>query len=138
MRAELLLSGKKALILGIANERSIAWGIARSMHEEGAGLALTYQNESIRKRVDPLGRKVGAEIVTLADVSDPESLDSLFDQISEKWGRLDALVHAIAYSDRTELNGRFIDTSRENFAVSLDVSCIRYSASLTWQGGPDP
>ena len=123
MRAKLLLSGKRALILGIANERSIAWGIARSMHEEGASLALTYQNESIRKRVVPLGRQVGAEIVAPADVSDPESLDSLFEEISERWGRLDALVHAIAYSDRTELNGRFIDTSRENFAVSLDVSC---------------
>ena len=106
MRTKLLLSGKRALVLGIANERSIAWGIARSMHEEGASLALTYQNESIRKRVDPLGRQVGAEIVALADVSNPESLDSLFEEISEKWGHLDALVHAIAYSDRAELTGR--------------------------------
>lgn len=123
MRRDLLLKGKKALVIGIANERSIAWGIARALHGEGAQLALTYQNDPIRKRVEPLGKQVDAEIIRQADVGEPESLDLLFEAISTEWGKLDILVHAIAYSDRTELNGRFIDTSRENFTVSLAVSC---------------
>ena len=123
MRFKLLLSGKKALVLGIANERSIAWGIAKAMHAEGADLALTYQNESIRKRVEPLGGMVDAKIIKHTDVKNPETLDNLFGAISDEWGHLDVLVHAIAYSDRMELNGRFIDTSRDNFTLSLDVSC---------------
>ncbi len=119
----MLLPQKRALVLGVANERSIAWGIARSLHAEGATLALTYQNDSIRKRVEPLGQQINAEIIEQADVTDTASLSGLFETIERTWGQLDILVHAIAYSDKNELNGRFIDTTHENFCLSLSVSC---------------
>ena len=118
-----LLQDKRGLVVGVANERSIAWGIARTMHRQGAEIALTYQNQSVGKRVIPLSEKVGAEIVEQADVADAVSLDRTFDALHNVWGKLDFLVHAIAYSDRNELTGRFIDTSLDNFQTSLMVSC---------------
>ncbi len=119
----MLLEGRKCLVVGVANDRSIAWGIAKAMHDAGAAIALTYQSESIRRRVEPLGKQINAAIIGQADVTDSDTLDGLFNSISEVWGELDVVVHAIAYSSREELNGRFIDTSRENFRVSLDISC---------------
>ena len=118
-----LLNGKRGLVVGIANDRSIAWGIARAMSLEGAKLCISYQNEGMAKRVLPLAETLNAEITARADVMDAESLDSLFELIEQKWGRLDFVVHAIAFSDRNELTGRFVDTSLDNFRTSLSISC---------------
>lgn len=117
------MKGKRGLVIGIANSRSIAWGVANAMRSEGAALAVTYQNEAMRKRVVPLGKQLDAEIILPADVLDDQSLDGLFSEIERKWGAMDFLVHAIAFSDRNELTGRFINTSRENFQNSLAISC---------------
>ncbi len=121
--ASTLMQGKRGLILGVANNHSIAWGIARELHAHGAELAFTYQGEGFGKRVIPLAESLGASIVMPADVQDPASLDALFARIEADWGRLDFLVHAIAFSDKTELDGRFIDSTRANFLNSLDISC---------------
>ena len=118
-----LLNGKRGLIMGIANNRSIAWGIARVLSEEGATLAITYQGDSLGKRVEPLTKKINCDILTPADVQDENSLNKLFELIDIKWGSFDFLVHAIAFSDKEELNGRFVNTSRKNFLNSLDISC---------------
>jgi enoyl-[acyl-carrier protein] reductase I len=118
-----LMKGKRGLIMGVANERSIAWGIAKAMADEGAELAFTYQGEAFGKRVLPLAASVGSDILVDADVQDDASLDRAFAALATRWGKLDFLVHAIAFSDKTELNGRFINTSRENFKNSLDISC---------------
>ena len=118
-----LLSGKRALILGVANDHSIAWGIAQAMAAHGAELAFTYQGEGFGRRVAPLAESLGARIIEPADVQDAASLDALFARLEASWGRLDILVHAIAYSDKAELGGRFVETSRENFLNSLDISC---------------
>jgi enoyl-[acyl-carrier protein] reductase I len=117
------LSGKRALVMGVANDHSIAWGIARAFHEAGARLAFTYQGEAFGRRVQPLAAKVGAEILVDADVTDDASLDRAFGEIGDRWGGLDVVVHAIAYADKAELQGRFVDTSRENFKTSLVISC---------------
>ncbi|WP_270728102.1 enoyl-ACP reductase FabI [Shimia sp. Alg240-R146] len=117
------LQGKRGLIMGVANERSIAWGIAKAMHEAGAELAFTYQGEAFGKRVAPLAASLGSEFLVDADVSDDASLDRAFDELSGKWPTIDFLVHAIAYSDKNELSGRFVDTTRANFKNSLDISC---------------
>ena len=119
-----LLRGKRGLIMGVANEKSIAWGIAGAMAGEGAELAFAYQGETLAKRVIPLAKSVNSSIVIPADVLDSASLDNLFDSLKEQWGSVDFLVHAIAYSDKEELTGRFINTSRENFKNSLDISCF--------------
>lgn len=136
-----LMAGKRGLVLGVANNHSIAWGIARALHDQGAELAFTYQGEAFAKRVVPLAESLGATLVMPADVQDPASLDALFDRISSEWGRLDFLVHAIAYSDKTELDGRFVDSTRANFLNSLDISCYslvdltRRAVPLMTQGG---
>lgn len=118
-----LMEGKKGLVIGVANERSIAWGIANVLSKHGAELAITYQSQSFEKRVRPLAESIGSELVLPADVQDEQSLTQLFDQLEKTWGKLDFLVHAIAYSDRYELVGSFINTSRSNFLNSLDISC---------------
>ncbi len=136
-----LLAGKRALILGVANDHSIAWGIARAFAAQGAELAFTYQGEGFGRRVIPLAESLGAKIVVPADVQDAASLDALFARIGGGLGRLDVLVHAIAYSDKAELDGRFLDTSRANFLNSLDISCYslveltRRAAPLMRRGG---
>jgi enoyl-[acyl-carrier protein] reductase I len=118
-----LLSGKRGLIMGVANERSIAWGIAREMSKNGAELAFTYQGESFGKRLKPLAESIGSELIIDVDVQNDNSLNTAFSKIQDKWGKLDFLVHAIAFSDKSELTGRFSDTSRKNFQNSLDISC---------------
>jgi enoyl-[acyl-carrier protein] reductase I len=136
-----LLAGKRALILGVANDHSIAWGIARAFAAHGAELAFTYQGEHFERRVVPLAESVGAAMVVPADVQDPASLDELFARIASDWGGLDVMIHAIAYSDKAELDGRFLDTSRANFLKSLDISCYslvdltRRAAPLMGRGG---
>lgn len=136
-----LLKGRRGLVIGIANNRSIAYGIARSMCAEGAELALTYQHEQLARRVIPIGEELGAKIVAQADVENADSLDKLFDKISTVWGKMDFLVHAVAFSDRNELAGRFMDTSRENFQNSMTISCyslielVRRSHVLMPDGG---
>ena len=121
-----LMKGKRGLVMGVANERSIAWGIAKTLADEGADLAFTYQGEGFGKRLRPLAESVGSNLVLPADVQDEASLDAVFKTLEDEWGELDFLVHGIAYSDKDELNGRFIDTSRQNFLNSLDISCYSF------------
>ncbi len=121
-----LLKGKRGLVMGVANERSIAWGIARAMAAEGAELAFSYQGEAFGKRVEPLAASVGSSLMVDVDVTDDASLDACFGKLKAAWGTMDFLVHAIAYSDKTELTGRFINTSRANFQTSLTISCYSF------------
>ena len=117
------MKGKRGLIMGVANDRSIAWGIARAMADEEAELAFTYQGEAFGKRVLPLAQSLGSDFIVDVDVTDDASLDRAFGELSSKWDRLDFVVHAIAFSNKDELTGRFLNTSRENFKNSLDISC---------------
>ena len=136
-----LMAGKRGLVLGIANERSIAWGIAQACAAQGAELALTFQGEALEKRVRPLAERLGAGIVEPCDVSDDASLEALFETLKAQWGRLDFLVHAVAFSDKSELSGQYLQTSRENFRTTLDISCYsftacaRHAAPLMSEGG---
>ena len=136
-----LMTGKRGLVMGVANERSIAWGIALALSQEGAELAFSYQGEAFGRRVKPLAESLGSELVVDVDVSNDDSMDECFTTLKNNWGTLDFVVHAIAFSDKTELTGRFIDTSRENFKNSLSISCFsfidiaRRSLSLMPQGG---
>ena len=136
-----LLKGKRGLIMGVANQRSIAWGIASAMAAEGAELAFTYQGEAFGKRVAPLAETLGSNILVDVDVTDDASMDAAFDQIKSQWGSLDFVVHALAFSDKDELTGRFVNTSRANFKNSLDISCYslidvaRRAAPLMAEGG---
>lgn len=122
-----LLAGKRGLIMGLANDRSIAWGIAQACHAQGAELAFTYQGEALLKRVQPLAAQLGSTFVVPGDVTDDAEMDAAFAAIAERWGRLDFVVHAIAFSDKNELRGRYVDTSRSNFQVSLDISCYSFT-----------
>ena len=117
------LDGKRALVLGVANDHSIAWGIAQALREAGAELCLTYQGEAFGRRARPLAERLGCDFAVDADVTDDASLDRLFGAIGERWGGLDVVIHAVAFSDKAELTGRFSNTTRRNFAHSLDVSC---------------
>jgi enoyl-[acyl-carrier protein] reductase I len=123
-----LMSGKRGLVMGVANDRSIAWGIAQAVAQQGAELAFTYQGEALEKRVRPLAQSVGAGLVLPCDVADDSSLDALFAGIKSEWGRFDFLVHAIAFSDKEELKGQYLATSRRNFAQTMDVSCYSFTA----------
>jgi len=123
-----LLKGKRGIIMGVANNRSIAWGIARKAAEQGAELAFTYQGEALEKRVRPLAESLGSDIILPCDVTNGDSLDAVFALLEESWGKIDFLVHAIAYSDKAELTGRYVDTSPENFAMSLNISCYSFTA----------
>ena len=118
-----LLAGKRGLVMGVANDHSIAWGIARAMAGQGAELAFSYQGEGFGRRVEPLAASVGSAFLLDVDVTDDASLDRAFAAIAERWGRLDFVVHAIAYSDKNELTGRFLDTTKANFTRSLAISC---------------
>jgi enoyl-[acyl-carrier protein] reductase I len=121
-----LMKGKRGLVMGVANERSIAWGIARAMAAEGAELAFSYQGDAFGKRVEPLAASVGSDFLVDVDVGNDASLDACFDALKARWGSLDFLVHAIAFSDKNELTGRFINTSRANFSNSLAISCFSF------------
>ncbi|MEP5757725.1 MAG: enoyl-ACP reductase [Litoreibacter sp.] len=136
-----LMKGKRGLIMGVANDRSIAWGIAKAMAAEGAELAFSYQGEAFGKRAQPLAKSLGSDILVDVDVTDDESLDACFNTLAETWGSLDFVVHAVAFSDKNELTGRFINTSRDNFKNSLTISCYslidvaRRAAPLMKDGG---
>ena len=121
-----LMKGKRGLVMGVANDRSIAWGIAKALADEGAELAFTYQGEAFGKRVEPLAESVGSDILIDCDVTDEASMDAAFATLADRWGKLDFVVHAIAFSDKAELTGRFVDTSRANFQNSLDISCYSF------------
>ncbi len=122
-----LLSGKRGLIMGVANDHSIAWGIAQAVHAQGAELAFTYQGEALGKRVRPLAKSLGAKLIVPCDVEDLASVDHVFAEIKHAWGGLDFVVHAIAFSDKNELKGRYADTSRENFVRTMLVSCFSFT-----------
>jgi enoyl-[acyl-carrier protein] reductase I len=122
-----LMAGKKGLILGVANNRSIAWGIAKACADQGAELSLTYQGDAFRKRVEPLAQELGAHVAGHCDVTDHASLDAVFDEVGRHFGRLDFLVHAIAFSDKDELTGRYVDTTRDNFLRTMDISVFSFT-----------
>jgi enoyl-[acyl-carrier protein] reductase I len=128
MATQGLMAGKRGLIMGVANDRSIAWGIARTLHEAGAELAFTYQGDTFRKRVTPLVEPLRPAAVIDCDVSEQGSLDAAFRALREKWESLDFLVHAIAFSDKDQLKGRYIDTTPENFRMTMDISCYSFTA----------
>ena len=123
-----LMAGKRGLIMGVANNRSIAWGIAKAAYAQGAEIALTYQGEAIKKRVGPLAAELGSQLILPCDVTDAGSMDAVFAELQRTWGRLDFLVHAIAFSDKTELDGRYVDTSEKNFVQTMLVSCYSLTA----------
>lgn len=128
MMSTALMSGKRGLIMGVANDKSIAWGIAKACSEQGAELAFSFQGEPFRKRVEPLASSIGSDHCFECDVTSGESLDQLFDRLGELWGHLDFVVHAIGFSDKNELRGRYVDTSAENFQRTLDVSTYSFTA----------
>ncbi len=136
-----IMKGKKGLIMGVANDHSIAWGIAKQLADAGAELAFTYQGEALEKRVRPLAQSVGSDILIPCDVLDKDSMDNLFAVLKEKWGKLDFVVHAIAFSDKNELKGRYVDTSAANFSNSMLISCYSFTdvckraAELMTDGG---
>ena len=136
-----LMQGKRGLVMGVANDHSIAWGIARTLAKQGAALAFTYQGEALGKRVKPLAASVGSDLVLPCDVEDTASVDAVFTALGKSWGTLDFLVHAIAFSDKNELKGRYADTTRENFARTMQISCFsfteiaRRAAALMPHGG---
>jgi enoyl-[acyl-carrier protein] reductase I len=123
-----LMEGKRGLIMGVANQRSIAWGIAEILRSHGADLAFTYQGQSLGKRVIPLAESAGSELVFDCDVNDDDSVEAVFEVLEKKWGTFDFIVHAIAYSNKDELKGKYVNTSRENFLMTMDISCFSFTA----------
>ncbi|MFT4794363.1 MAG: enoyl-[acyl-carrier protein] reductase I, partial [Paracoccaceae bacterium] len=136
-----LMAGKRGLIMGVANDKSIAWAIAKACADQGAEIAFTYQGEALKKRVGPLAASIGADILLPCDVTDEASMDAVFAEIEAKWGKLDFLVHAIGFSDKAELRGRYVDTSAKNFEVTMNISVYSFTAvaqraeKLMGQGG---
>ncbi|WP_346892959.1 enoyl-ACP reductase FabI [uncultured Roseibium sp.] len=122
-----LMKGKRGLVMGVANDHSIAWGIAKTLSEHGAELAFTYQGDAFGRRTRPLAESIGADTLLPCDVEDITSVDAVFDTLKEKWGTIDFLVHAIAFSDKTELRGKYSDTSRENFTRTMLISCFSFT-----------
>ena len=122
------MAGKKGLVMGVANERSIAWGIAKACHDAGAKVAFTFQGEALEKRVRPLASSIGSEIILPCDVTNPASIDATFAEIQKQWGDLDFVVHAIAFSNKDELRGRYLDTTPDNFALTMNVSVYSFTA----------
>lgn len=123
-----LMAGKRGLIMGLANDKSIAWGIAKACADAGAELAFSFQGDALKKRVLPLAAQLGSDIVLPCDVGDEASIDALFAALDEKWGKLDFIVHAIGFSDKNELRGRYVDTSRQNFQMTMDISVYSFTA----------
>lgn len=123
-----LLSGKRGLVFGLANNRSIAWGIAKAAHDAGAELAFTYQGDAMKKRVEPLAQELDGLVCGHCDVSDAATIDAVFDVIREKWGKIDFVIHAIGFSDKDELTGRYVDTSEANFAMTMNISVYSLTA----------
>jgi len=125
-----LMKGKRGLIMGLANDKSIAWGIAKACSDAGAELAFSYQGDALKKRVEPLATQLGSNIVLPCDVSDEASIDELFSALEKAWGKLDFVVHAIGFSDKNELRGRYVDTSRDNFTMTMDISVYSFTAVM--------
>jgi enoyl-[acyl-carrier protein] reductase I len=127
-----LMAGKKGLIMGVANKRSIAWGIVQSLHAQGAEIALTYQGDRLKKRVEKLGADIGVsdDLLLECDVTNDDQIDQVFETLGDKWGELDFIVHAIAFSDKDELEGRYVDTTRDNFARTMDISVYSFTAVM--------
>jgi enoyl-[acyl-carrier protein] reductase I len=123
-----IMKGKRGLVMGIANNRSIAWGIAKACAAHGAELAFTYQGEALKKRVEPLAAELNAHLVGHCDVTEPETLDAVFNEVQKLWGKIDFIVHAIAFSDKAELDGRYVDTSQDNFSKTMLISCYSFTA----------
>ena len=123
-----LMAGKKGLIMGVANDRSIAWAIAKAVHAQGGQLAFTYQGEALQKRVTPLAQSIGSDVIVPCDVTDEASVEATFQAVRAKWGTLDFVVHAIAYSDKDELKGGYVDTTAENFTRTMMISCYSFTA----------
>src|SRR6202165_3893898 len=123
-----LMRGKRGVVLVVANNRSIAWGIAKSCHSQGAALAFTYQGDALKKRVEPLAQDVGGLVIGHCDVTEPATMDAVFAAVEEKWGTIDFLVHAIAFSDKDQLQGRYVDTTPDNFSKTMEVSCYSFTA----------
>ncbi len=123
-----LMTGKRGLIMGLANDKSIAWGIAKACSAAGAELAFSYQGDALKKRVAPLADQLGSDFVVPCDVGDDASIDALFTEIEKRWGKLDFIVHAIGFSDKNELRGRYVDTSRDNFLLSMDISVYSFTS----------
>ena len=123
-----LMQGKRGLVMGVANNRSIAWGIAKAVAAQGAALAFTYQGDALKKRVEPLAAEAGSKLVLPCDVADKASMDAVFAELGRQWGKLDFLVHAIAFSDKAELDGRYVDTSEKNFTQTMLISCYSFTA----------
>lgn len=137
-----LMAGKKGLIMGLANDKSIAWGIAQALNAQGAQIAISYQNESLEKRVQPLAAQLDKEALLIkCDVSDSASVEACFKELGEKWGKIDFLVHAIAFSDKNQLKGRTVDTTRDNFKMTMEISCFsfieacKYASPIMNEGG---
>ena len=122
-----MIKGKKGIVIGIANDHSIAWGIAKQLHASGAELAITYQNNTLLKRVKPLADRVNSDILVECDVNNEDHLQNTFTQIKKGFGEIDFIIHAVAYSDKNELNGRYVDTSKDNFINSLSISCYSFT-----------
>jgi len=123
-----LMAGKRGLVMGVANNRSIAWGITKACAEAGAEIALTYQGDALKKRVVPLAEKIGSSLVLPCDVSDPKTIDAVFERLEDAWGGLDFVVHAIAFSDKDQLGGRYLETTEENFKQTMLISCYSFTA----------
>ena len=123
-----LMSGKRGLIMGLANDKSIAWGIAKACADAGAEMAFSYQGEALKKRVAPLAQQCGSDFLVECDVTDMDSVDAVFTEIEKRWGKLDFVVHAIGFSDKSELRGRYVDTSRDNFKMTMDISVYSFTA----------
>ncbi|MGE3528045.1 MAG: enoyl-ACP reductase FabI [Methyloceanibacter sp.] len=123
-----LMAGKRGVVFGVANNRSIAWGITKAVTDQGAEVALTYQGDAIKKRVEPLAQEVGSKLVLPCDVTDEATVAGVFDTIAKEWGGLDFLVHAVAFSDKEELDGRYVDTTKDNFVQTLLISCYSFTA----------
>ena len=126
--SEGLMAGKRGLIMGLANNRSIAWGVAKALADAGAEVGFTYQGEALKKRVEPLAEQLGGQVFGDCDVGDPASIDAVFAEIEKTWGKMDFLVHAIGFSDKNELTGRYVDTSADNFAKTMDISVYSFTA----------
>ena len=123
-----LMQGKRGIVLGVANNRSIAWGIAKACHAAGAEIALTWQGDALKKRVEPLAKELNALLLGHCDVTEPATIDAVFDVLKEKWGKIDFVVHAIAFSDKDQLDGRYLETTQENFTNSMLISCYSLTA----------
>jgi len=123
-----IMNGKRGLIMGVANKQSMAWGIAQACHAQGAEMAFSYQGDALKKRVGPLAESIGCDTVLECDVTNEASMDNLFSELENKWGKIDFIVHAIGFSDKNELRGRYVDTSAENFRMTMDISVYSFTA----------